>query len=157
MVNAAGLPPSGATETTETLPAPDAGRSSTISGFSHVTLLVTDIDAARRFYVDVLGLDELPRPDVLGPGAWFRVGDRQLHLGITDAMPNGTPDALSHIAFHLDAADFEHRVRRIEERGGVLVRGVRSRVDFGVTVRAAFLRDPFGNLVELTDVGALSD
>lgn len=157
MVNAVGLPSSGEAQTKDMLPAPGATHSSTISGFSHVTLLVTDIDAARRFYVDVLGLDELPRPDVLGAGAWFRVGDRQLHLGITDAMPKGTLDVLSHIAFHVDSADFEHRVHRIEERGGVLVREVRSRADFGVTVRAAFLRDPFGNLIELTDVGALSD
>ncbi len=29
------------------------------------------------------------------------------------------------------------------------------RVDFGTTVRAAFVSDPAGNVVELTDVGPL--
>jgi glyoxylase I family protein len=47
----------------------------------HVSLCVSDLAKARAFYCDVLGLEELPRPDLGIPGAWLSVGgDLQLHL-----------------------------------------------------------------------------
>ena len=47
----------------------------------HVSVCVTDIAAARAFYVDVLGFRErTDRPDFGFPGAWFDVGGRQVHL-----------------------------------------------------------------------------
>ncbi|MGP4046510.1 VOC family protein [Streptomyces sp. 2A115] len=40
--------------------------------------------ALRAYYVDVLGMTELPKPPVLAPrgGCWFQAGPVQLHLGI---------------------------------------------------------------------------
>ncbi|MEV0225944.1 VOC family protein [Streptomyces sp. NPDC050704] len=40
--------------------------------------------ALRAYYVDVLGMTELPKPPVLAArgGCWFRAGAVQLHLGI---------------------------------------------------------------------------
>lgn len=130
--------------------------SKTISGFSHVNLLVTDLDAARHFYTDILGFPELPRPGVGGTGAWFRVGDLQLHLSEVAEMPAKVAGGAMHIAMYLKSEDFDERVHSIEERGGVLARGPQSREDFGVPVRTAFINDPAGNLVELTDVGPLA-
>jgi catechol 2,3-dioxygenase-like lactoylglutathione lyase family enzyme len=47
----------------------------------HVSLCVSDLAQAKAFYGDVLGLEELPRPDLGIPGAWLSVGgDLQLHL-----------------------------------------------------------------------------
>jgi glyoxylase I family protein len=132
------------------------GQTKTISGFSHVNLLVTDIDAARHFYTDILGLPELPRPGVSGTGAWFRVGDLQLHLSEVAEMPGKVAGGAAHIAMYLLSEDFDERVHSIEERGGVLARGPQSREDFSVAVRTAFINDPSGNLVELTDVGPLA-
>jgi catechol 2,3-dioxygenase-like lactoylglutathione lyase family enzyme len=51
-----------------------------IETLHHVSLSVTDLDRARGFYGDVLGLKEIPRPAFDFPGAWYEVGDRQLHL-----------------------------------------------------------------------------
>jgi glyoxylase I family protein len=51
-----------------------------IETIHHVSLTVTALEPARRFYVDVLGLVEIERPAFTFPGAWFAVGDRQLHL-----------------------------------------------------------------------------
>ena len=51
-----------------------------IEQLHHVSLPVTSLERARRFYADVLGLPELPRPPFDFPGAWFQLGDRQLHL-----------------------------------------------------------------------------
>lgn len=41
-------------------------------------------DAARRFYGDVLGLPEAPKPEHLARrgGCWFEDGDLKIHLGV---------------------------------------------------------------------------
>ena len=47
----------------------------------HVSLNVADLDRSRRFYLEILGLPEIPRPPFNFPGAWFQVGaTQQLHL-----------------------------------------------------------------------------
>ena len=46
----------------------------------HVALSVTDMDRASWFYGTVLGLQEIPRPPFDFGGAWYQLGDRQLHL-----------------------------------------------------------------------------
>lgn len=51
-----------------------------IQTIHHVSLTVTDLDASTRFYKDVLGLRQIERPPFDFPGAWFELGDRQLHL-----------------------------------------------------------------------------
>src|SRR5438876_3975396 len=52
----------------------------TIQGYSHLAIVATDVDEVRRFYCDLLGFEELPRPDFGIPGVWLRVGDLQLHV-----------------------------------------------------------------------------
>lgn len=37
----------------------------------HVTLVVSDLDATRRFYCDALGMFEVPRPTFDFPGLWL--------------------------------------------------------------------------------------
>lgn len=53
-----------------------------ITGYRHTTLLVRDIDEAKRFYVDALGLVPIDRPSLPGfpRGAFLRCGNLQLHL-----------------------------------------------------------------------------
>ena len=46
----------------------------------HVALSVTDMTRATWFYTEVLGLEEIPRPPFDFDGAWYQLGDRQLHL-----------------------------------------------------------------------------
>ena len=46
----------------------------------HVSLPVTDLARSRLFYSGVLELVEIERPPFDFKGAWYRVGDRQLHL-----------------------------------------------------------------------------
>ena len=43
-----------------------------LQGVHHVSVNVADIDEATRFYTDVLGLEQLPRPDFGFPGAWLK-------------------------------------------------------------------------------------
>jgi len=46
----------------------------------HVSLPVSDLERSRAFYREVLGLREIERPPFDFPGAWFAVGNDQLHL-----------------------------------------------------------------------------
>ena len=38
----------------------------------HVSLCVTDVERARRFYIGILGLEEIERPNFPFPGAWLQ-------------------------------------------------------------------------------------
>ena len=63
-------------------------------GTIHEGIPVRDLDAAMKFYVDVLGLQTLPRPKLPVPGAWLGrpEGGPQIHLIVgTDYVPG--PDA----------------------------------------------------------------
>ena len=46
----------------------------------HASLCVSDLDRAKIFYSEVLGLEEIARPDFPFPGAWYRAGGNELHL-----------------------------------------------------------------------------
>ena len=52
-----------------------------IEALHHVALGVTDLERSRRFYRDILGLEEIARPPFDFPGAWFATGPSQhIHL-----------------------------------------------------------------------------
>lgn len=115
-------------------------------GLDHVSLLVGDAEAARRFYAEVLGLVELPRPNLGFPGAWLSLGAGQaLHLlELPDPDPReGRPEHGGrdrHFALRVAAtAPF---AERLAEQGIFFTRS-RSGRD------ALFFRDPDGNAVEL--------
>ena len=128
-------------------------RTVTIAGYSHVNLTVVDLDAAVAFYTEALGFDVLPRPDFgpQGRGVWLGHGAAQVHLAVVDekAPRRGF---LPHIALHVPTEAYADTMAELETRGVEFVAKPRSRVDLGRTVWAAFVEDPSGNLIELTDV-----
>jgi catechol 2,3-dioxygenase-like lactoylglutathione lyase family enzyme len=123
-----------------------------VTGFSHVAIAVTDLGAARAFYCGVLGFEELPRPDLGIPGMWLKVGDLQLHFIETDEMP--TPGkGFPHYALHVPTDKFDATIEALRAAGVAFLGEPSERVDFGTTVLAAFVIDPAGNFIELTNVG----
>jgi catechol 2,3-dioxygenase-like lactoylglutathione lyase family enzyme len=128
---------------------------SPISGFAHVAIAVASLAEARRFYCGILGLDEVPRPDLGIDGMWLRVGDLQLHFIETDVMPVPGP-GFPHFALHIPDEVWTDKLNELVGAGIVFLMGPSERVDFGVRVRAAFITDPAGNVVELTDAGPLN-
>jgi catechol 2,3-dioxygenase-like lactoylglutathione lyase family enzyme len=52
-----------------------------VEAIHHVSLGVTDLERSRRFYSEILGLDEITRPPFGFPGLWFSAGaSQQVHL-----------------------------------------------------------------------------
>lgn len=46
----------------------------------HVSFAVRDLEKSREFFGRVVGLSEIERPAFQFRGAWYAIGDRQLHL-----------------------------------------------------------------------------
>ena len=55
-----------------------------VIGLHHTTLVVGDLDEARDFYGNILGLSSVDRPDYDFEGAWFKCGDVEFHLIVAD-------------------------------------------------------------------------
>jgi catechol 2,3-dioxygenase-like lactoylglutathione lyase family enzyme len=116
---------------------------------NHVALPTADPERGARFYVEVLGFVETPRPSFSFRGAWLHRPDVgvMIHL-IHDAAFSPPIDRPintrgNHLAMHVD--DYDAAVRRLAEHGVEYVERVLP--DYGY--RQVFFRDPDGNLLEL--------
>ncbi|GDY08856.1 glyoxalase [Planctomycetia bacterium] len=124
-----------------------------VKSLDHVTLVVKDLELSRRFYVDGLGMREVPRPAFSFPGSWFQAGPTLIHLigEHFGGSPAGNPLAeefrttrSNHFAFLVD--DVEAAYARAQELGMKIVSSPKARPDGFVQV---FLNDPDGFVVEL--------
>ncbi len=122
---------------------------SLVSGVHHVSLLVEDLDEALRFYRDLLGLQQIPRPDLGFTGAWLKIGQTEVHLLCAERSAElGTaPTAISPLANHLAFAvdDLEVVVAKVSGAGHQVRGGIAG-------LRQAFVQDPAGNVVEFSAV-----
>ena len=90
-----------------------------IVGLDHVQVAAPPgcEDDARRFYGELLGLEELAKPALLEArgGAWFRAGTHELHVGVADDFRAATK---AHPAFRVDSVEeLERLAARLEEQG----------------------------------------
>lgn len=106
----------------------------------HASIRVTDLTRAIAFYEGVLGLRPMERPDLGIPGRWYGIGGGQLHL-IEGAV---RPDAFDPSGPHFAIAVADLAAARDELRAA----GVETLDPGG---RQLWLRDPDGNVIELTD------
>jgi catechol 2,3-dioxygenase-like lactoylglutathione lyase family enzyme len=100
-------------------------------------------DAARRFYADVLGLEERPRPPALpGGGLWYAVGDQELHLFSEPSGVAANAASRRHPCFQVDDID--------RLRNHLTAAGVATLDDDGeIPGRQRFFAvDPFENTLE---------
>lgn len=113
------------------------------SAIDHVQLAAPQggEDEARRFYGEVLGMQELPKPPTLAQrgGVWFAGGAVQIHIGIEQDFH---PARKAHPA--LRCSDYDAMLTALRA-AGVEVR----EVDDIPGVRRAHIHDPFGNRIEL--------
>jgi glyoxylase I family protein len=91
-----------------------------IQAIHHVSLNVTDLERSRRFYREILGLEEIARPPFSFPGAWFNVGGAQqlhliVHAGATFRSVKGIDTRDNHFAVRVD--DYPATVEFLRGKG----------------------------------------
>jgi len=100
-------------------------------------------DEARRFYRDLLGIPEVPKPPELAArgGAWFERDGLKVHLGVDKAF---TPARKAHPAFIV--ADLQALIARL----AAAAVPVRDDEPLDGYLRV-YVDDPFGNRLELLE------
>jgi catechol 2,3-dioxygenase-like lactoylglutathione lyase family enzyme len=113
----------------------------------HVQLAIPEGEEAtgRRFYSDVLGLGEVPKPPSLAGrgGAWFASGGVELHLGVERDFQ---PARKAHPAIRV--AGLSELASRCEAAGYP--------VEFDTAlpgIARFYVLDPFGNRLEFLEPG----
>jgi catechol 2,3-dioxygenase-like lactoylglutathione lyase family enzyme len=97
--------------------------------------------AARTFYCEILGLSELPKPEILrkNGGFWLGAGGAEVHVGLEDGVNRRATK--SHLAFRVtDLDSIKNRLQHagIEVQTPTILPGI-DRFE---------CRDPFGNRLE---------
>ena len=117
-----------------------------LEGIDHVQLAAPPgcEPEARRFFGQLLGLEEIAKPEPLRErgGVWFRIGSQQLHVGVEAGF---APARKAHPAFALR----EYDALRSRLRGAGLVV---SEDDAIPGLRRCYVHDPWGNRIELIAV-----
>jgi len=99
---------------------------------------------ARAFYGELLGLEELPKPEQLRArgGCWFRAGEQELHVGVEEPF---TPARKAHPG--LVVAGLHDLAARLQAAG------VEVTWDDAIPgAKRFYADDPFGNRLELREV-----
>ena len=147
MLRAGQAAPAGQKESPRTAPA------LRVKSIDHATLVVKDLERSRRFFVDVLGMREVPRPAFSFAGLWFQAGATQIHL-ILEYSGSGPAGNLlpaerrssrtHHLAFLVE--DAVATVPRLKEMGVTVLSEAKPRPDGYIQV---FVTDPDGHVIEL--------
>ena len=122
----------------------------------HVALVVENVEHSRQFYIQVLGMQEVPRPQNFDfPGAWLQTTDFLIHLigedveGRSRQLNSGyTASELAvghatHIAFEVN--DLEEAMLHLHAQGVEIAGGPRPRGD---GVQQLYFLDPDGYVIE---------
>lgn len=100
-------------------------------------------DDARRFFVDVLGMEEVPKPAHLAVsgGCWFSAGSAHIHLGVEQDF---MPAQRAHPALLVD--NLVEMVRKLEMAGVPFAPGKPLE-----GYKRGDILDPFGNRIEIME------
>jgi len=124
-----------------------------IRGLGEVALRVSDLDAMRAFYENVVGLELLRRFE---RAAFFRLAEgfgghtQVLALFDRTADPgfaglSSATTTVDHLAFEIELADFERERQRLVALGLAVTTAEHGWVHW----RSLYVDDPEGNMVEL--------
>ena len=127
-------------------------------GLFHLAIKTADLQATRAFWVDLIGLREVARPDFGFPGAWLACpqpgGSAIIHvyaggpaLGAAGEVPRGTA-AIDHVS--LACSGYHAYVARFRAAG----LDWREFLVPGTSLWQLFVYDPSGVQLELTFEGS---
>ena len=110
-------------------------------GVHHVSINVDDVDRNRDFYVDILGFEQIDRPDLGIGGVWLQMGPQELHLVELPLMEGFGPH------FAIEVTDIAAATEVLRSKGVEI--GDPNQIE-GVCIQA-FFNDPAGNQIELNE------
>lgn len=121
----------------------------TIEAMNHFTVLTSDLDRCKRFYMGVLGLTEGYRPPLAFPGAWLYCnGQAVLHVIAGRPLPADPQGVIDHMAF--SAQNLQGTVDTLKAHGIAY----ELRRQKGPETWQLFCYDPDGARVELDFVAS---
>lgn len=98
---------------------------------------------ARKFFSEILGLQEVEKPGILGKrgGVWFQFGTYQIHIGIEEPF---APAKKAHPAF------------QVENLEALKIHLAKNGINFIVDTdlpgaNRIYMNDPFGNRMEILE------
>ncbi|SDN18069.1 VOC family protein [Alkalicoccus daliensis] len=118
-----------------------------IIGLHHVQITIpkNEEEQAKNFYCDLLGLEEVIKPETLQGrgGFWLRVGNQEVHVGTENGVERLATKA--HLAYQVN--NLHEWRNKLEENGIEIIESVpipeMKRFEF---------RDPFHNRVEMLEL-----
>lgn len=111
----------------------------------HVSFAVADLDASKQFFGGVIGFQELERSAFNFRGAWYAIGDRQLHLIEQSGAGREVTGRISrsdHMA--LEVKDIDQVKQKLDEAGVQYTAGGNDHLGFS----QVFCSDPDGHTIE---------
>ena len=134
-----------------------------VNKLAHFSVRTNDMEASRRFYVDVMGFKEGFRPPFNFPGVWLYIGSDESEYGVVHLIGVDTNDSsglakylgerdektlkgngsLDHVAFL--ASDLPEMYRRLKET----TLPYRERTVPSLGLHQIFVEDPSGVTIEL--------
>lgn len=111
----------------------------------HVSFAVADLAKSKAFFGGVIGLPEIQRPAFNFAGAWYAIGDRQLHLIEQPGAGRDSSSRLSrsdHMA--LEVKDIALAAAALDDAGIEYQRGGNEALGFS----QIFCADPDGHTIE---------
>jgi catechol-2,3-dioxygenase len=116
-----------------------------VSGISELVLEVSDLDAARRLYRDLLGFEETLYGEGRDDRLWYLIGS-SARLGLWTpqvGLAGGRGGTHVHFAFQLAREELDPLLDRLRASGAEVEGPIRLGAD-----RAIYVTDPDGNVVE---------
>jgi len=135
---------------------PRSGLGELIKRANHYAIVVKDVAASLRFYKDVLGLQQIKRPNFDRHGAWLTAGNIEVHLIKGEpAIHKGDNLVVSHLSLETDHVD---KVLDLLKKMGIQYSrnvSVPNAKEDGVVIQY-FIRDPDGYYVEICNCDILT-
>ena len=121
-----------------------------VDSLDHIVLTVRDISAAVSFYVGVLGMTEILFGDRTAVG--FGSQKINLHQAGAEIAPHATAPApgSSDLCF-LSSVPLDHWVSHLAKQGVPIELGPVPRTGALGSITSIYLRDPDGNLIEISN------
>jgi catechol 2,3-dioxygenase-like lactoylglutathione lyase family enzyme len=114
-------------------------------GIDHIQLAAPENceHEVRRFYVEMIGLEEIPKPENLRGrgGCWFQFGPQEIHVGV---QKDFVPATKAHPGLLVEGLE--------EFRNSLVIKGLQIKEDAPINGRSRFfVSDPFGNRIEFLE------